>query len=258
MIIPVYKPLGASSHMLAAAVGRSRGEKATHTGTLDPMAEGVLVVLTGEDRFKKSQLSNVQKTYTFRMLFGVSTDTHDLLGIPTQVMKKNELDLSLKEITHKVETLLQEFSGEVEQVQPLFSAGRVGGKSFFEYGTQKQQIPLPTNTVTFLSNHVETIETLELEKLQNYLEDKIARVEGSFRQEEVLSAWKKVLLQLSSEADTHSLPLLTITSTVTKRTYIRALVRDISAKMALPATTFSIIRTKNGSFSIEDCVSNIV
>jgi tRNA pseudouridine55 synthase len=125
MLIPVYKPLGSSSHQLAKKVGETYGEKATHTGTLDPMAEGVLVVLTGEDRFKKTEYSHWQKTYQFKVLVGFETDTHDLLGL-------------IKNIDHKkinqpvFEKNLKSFIGRQQQLVPKFSAQRINGQSGFD------------------------------------------------------------------------------------------------------------------------------
>ena len=68
MILPIYQHQGSSSHMLARQVGQQYGEKATHTGTLDPMAEGVLIVLTGQDRFNKSKYTDWQKVYKIEEL----------------------------------------------------------------------------------------------------------------------------------------------------------------------------------------------
>lgn len=85
MIIPVYQPLGSSTHVLAQKVGKIYNSKATHTGTLDPMADGVILVLTGKDRFDKQIHTDAQKTYHFSILWGVQTDSLDLLGLIKKV-----------------------------------------------------------------------------------------------------------------------------------------------------------------------------
>ncbi len=108
MIIPVYKPLGSSTHLLAKKTGDIYQTKATHTGTLDPMANGVVVVLTAEDRFKKSKLANWKKTYEFEILWGATTDSHDLLGLITQT---SQAPVDLK----KLEEALHNFTGNITQ-----------------------------------------------------------------------------------------------------------------------------------------------
>src|SRR5690606_23625088 len=124
MIIPVYKPLGASTHQLAQTVGEHFGEKATHTGTLDPLAEGVVIVLTGPDRFRNSELSDWRKTYQFTVLFGVSTDSHDLLGLPTAVCQTAP---RVAVIENHLPAILSKLQAATTQVTPAFSAKRFQG-----------------------------------------------------------------------------------------------------------------------------------
>ena len=250
MIIPVFKPLGASSHQLAASIGKARGEKATHTGTLDPMAEGVLVVLTGEDRFKKSELADTKKTYDFSMLIGVSTDSHDLLGLSTKIADKLA---SLEEIVERMTTILPDFTGQQTQEQPLFSAGRKDGKSLFEFGAEGQEVDtLPTNTITISSLDILTVQVLPLAQIEREITQKIACVTGNFRQEAILSDWKKTLKTLKSNAITQ-LPHITFRTTVSKRTYIRGIVRDLAKKLDIAATTFTLNRIQNGPYTLADC-----
>lgn len=246
MIIPAYKPLGASSHQLAKQIGEKLGEKATHTGTLDPMAEGVLVVLTGEDRFQKTELANTEKKYRFSILFGIATDSHDLLGLPTAVAKE-KLDQ-----THLNERLTQSLAhmvGTTNQEQPVFSAGREGGKSFFDLGKQ-QQTPKQTkvNTITIHDVTCTKVQAISKKEVLAYQKKAIGHVVGDFRQDDILTAWEEKREELPE-----TLYVADCVATVSKRTYIRGIVRDVAEKLEIPATTFSIIRTKNGSFKLEDC-----
>ncbi|MCA9368753.1 MAG: hypothetical protein H6773_00150 [Pseudomonadales bacterium] len=246
MIIPVYKPLGASSHQLAAKIGLARGEKATHTGTLDPLAEGVLVVLTGEDRFKKVELSNTQKTYVFEIVFGLTTDTHDLLGLPTGIRKSQ---LELQNIETALKVALPGFLGKSQQLQPNFSAGRHNGKSFFELAKKNQNtFPKIKNSITIYSLTLVESSLISRKKLLEKHVERVSLVTGDFRQKEILAAWQRIAKQLPA-----MLPLFHLEATVSKRTYIRALVRDLSQTLTIPATTFSIVRLKNGAYSTEDC-----
>jgi tRNA pseudouridine55 synthase len=241
MIIPAYKPLGLSSHQLAKQIGDKHGEKATHTGTLDPMAEGVLVVLTGEDRFKKGEYSDWQKTYRFQILFGISTDSHDLLGITKNIdNKKINLD-NLKKI-------IPDFVGKQIQAVPSFSAQRVGGRSGFDLAKENKKFDLQKNNIEIFSlKIIDVLKDISNKELLKYINRTISLVEGDFRQQEILNNWKNILEKECS------LQLITLETVTSKRTYIRSLVNNIGQKLQTPATTFSIIRTQNGPFSIKDC-----
>ncbi|MCD8507164.1 hypothetical protein LRY58_02585 [Candidatus Woesebacteria bacterium] len=141
MIIPVYQPLGSSSHRLAADIGAQRQEKATHTGTLDPMAEGVLVVLTGEDRFQKSVYSKWPKVYEFSILWGLTTDTDDSLGLLTASPASWHKLPPTNHLAKQLQTLLPKFLGEQEQQVHAFSARRWQGQSSFDFARRGEPIP---------------------------------------------------------------------------------------------------------------------
>ena len=252
MIIPVYKPLGASSHQLAAQIGSFHAQKATHTGTLDPMAEGVLVVLTGEDRFKKKELATTNKEYHFTIIFGFQTDSHDLLGLQTKPAAKTKL--STQQIHQKLSTSISKYVGVAKQTQPLFSAGRLQGASLFDYGKAKITVTTPINTIHIKKLELLASEDLSIEKLWLECQERIGTVSGNFRQDECLASWKKALTA-RQRAGCTSVPRCALKATVTKRTYIRGLVRDLSEELDIPATTFSIVRTKNGPFTLSDCIT---
>ncbi|HEY5594701.1 MAG TPA: tRNA pseudouridine(55) synthase, partial [Nitrospiria bacterium] len=82
--MPVNKPIGITSHQVAIRLAETFGTVVTHTGSLDPMAEGVLVLLVGPEAKKRQvELQAVKKEYEFDLLFGFSTDSYDSLGLVT-------------------------------------------------------------------------------------------------------------------------------------------------------------------------------
>ncbi len=245
MIFPLYKPLGQSAHLLARAAGERRGEKATHTGTLDPMAEGVLLVLTGEDRFKKSSLSEYPKIYEFAALFGVSTDTNDLLGLITKTKKGK---FSLDEA--RLQTVARALVGKQQQRLPDFSAKRSGGESYFDLAKTGKKPPAAHEAIAIYSLELDKLKKISAKQLERAIVQKIKLVEGDFRQAEILDRWQQFFLQDAPE----SFWLASFTARVSKRTYIRALVRDLGSKLGIPVTTFSLVRTANGPYTIADCL----
>lgn len=251
MIIPVYKPLGASTHQLAAKVGAKYNEKATHTGTLDPMAEGIVVVLTGADRFSKEKYALWRKTYRFEVLFGITTDSLDLLGLPTQI-KPPQIESS--ELQKKLSLALPQFIGEYAQTLPDFSAKRLGGESYFDKAKRGELLPSTTELVTLFSLDFLSVRSASFIEVQREIKQKINLVTGDFRQSEIHRAWQDAfgLLQASSGPQLYIASFEAVTS---KRTYIRALVRDLSNSIGIPATTYSISRTRNGPYSLENCAT---
>lgn len=242
MIIPVYKPVGASTHLLAKKAGDIYQTKATHTGTLDPMADGVVVVLTAEDRFKKSELTDWKKTYEFEILWGISTDTHDLLGLTTKIGQKQ---INVKEL----EKILPKFTGAISQQLPKFSAQRISGESYFDQA--KKQIAFIPRSENIQIHSLELKNSYAINKLQlqNYIKSRVNLVKGNFRQPQILAKWQQAIPHLSEK-----LIVTKLITTTSKKAYIRSLVRDISKELSIPATTYSLTRTANGDYLIKDCI----
>ena len=250
MIIPLYQPQGSSSHLLAKAYGDSIGEKATHTGTLDPMAEGVLIILTGEDRFKKGELSDWHKHYQFEILWGVSTDSLDLLGLtlPSFESEIIEFNQIKDQVTDYLHMTINDFIGEYRQQMPNFSAKRIGGKSAFDLAKSGLEIKDTFTDVELFSAKVLGHREIDSEELLRMIEHKVDRVQGDFRQTQVMNNWHVYLNNLTNNYLISSVEIET-----SKRFYVRAFVRDLSQRLNIPATTFSIVRTQNGEYSIGDC-----
>lgn len=254
MIIPVYKEIGETTHSIAKKVGDFYNTKATHTGTLDPMASGVIVVLTDDDRFQKNK--NWSKIYEFEVLVGLSTDSHDLLGLSTSsIGKKNASKITeknLSELADNFNEILPKFVGKIKQKQPKFSAQRVGGKSGFELAKKNQNFELTENEVNVKSLKLIGQNVITADELENIIEQKINKVQGNFRQQEIIINWKKNIKKLIN-IGVENFPILKFRTEVSKRTYIRALVRDFENYLNIPMTTYSILRIKEGPYSIADC-----
>lgn len=121
-ILNVYKPAGMTSHGVVAALRRITGiRKIGHTGTLDPDAEGVLPVCIGRATKAADMLTASDKRYRADFQLGVQTDTQDLSGT---VLQRRAASVSRQALLD----VLQAFTGEIEQVPPMYSALKVGGQ----------------------------------------------------------------------------------------------------------------------------------
>lgn len=130
-IINVNKPSGITSFDVVRKLRRILHErKIGHTGTLDPLAEGVLVVCIGKATKLVQDIEGYEKTYTAGFELGYRTDTYDTEG---QIIEKREVNnISLG----KLENALKNFIGEIEQIPPMYSALKVDGKKLYELARQ--------------------------------------------------------------------------------------------------------------------------
>ena len=115
-----------------------------HTGTLDPMADGVLVLLVGRATKCERFLVCDSKEYVAGLKLGVTTDTEDITG---NILSKTD-SLPSKE---EVEKAVLSFVGEIEQTPPMYSAVKVGGKKLYEYAREGKEIERKARKITVFS-----------------------------------------------------------------------------------------------------------
>ncbi len=174
-------------------------KKIGHTGTLDPLATGVLVCLVGKYTKLVNTITSLDKEYIAEVRMGITTDTLDITG---QVLNQKEPKLTQDELIK----CLQSFVKEYEQTVPLYSAVKINGKKLYEYARNKEEIILPKRKVKIYS--------LELLEFNN----------ETFK----------------------------FKTRVSKGTYIRSLIKDICDSLNIYGTMQSLVRTKQGSFSLNE------
>lgn len=134
-LINVYKEPGYTSMDVVALLrGILRQKKIGHTGTLDPQAEGVLMVCLGNATKLCTFLEEKDKEYICRMLLGTTTDTEDTTG--NIVSNVSVEDLS----NENVESAIKSFVGDIKQVPPMYSALKKDGKKLYEFARQGIEI----------------------------------------------------------------------------------------------------------------------
>ena len=134
-IIVIDKPQGWTSHDVINFIRRRFNiKKAGHTGTLDPMATGVLVVLLGRCTKLAEKLMADKKEYKAGLTLGRCTDSQDRTGKTTKESPVPELKKS------DIEKALNKFKGRTEQVPPMVSALKVGGKTLYKLARQGKEI----------------------------------------------------------------------------------------------------------------------
>ena len=135
-VLVVDKPIGLTSHDVVQIIRKGTNiRRAGHTGTLDPRASGVLVILIGPAVRLSEYVSASDKRYQAVVRLGQSTDTYDADG---RVVSTSPVNITEEEF----EKALKQFIGEIEQVPPPYSAVKVKGKKAYEMAREGEEVEL--------------------------------------------------------------------------------------------------------------------
>ncbi len=141
-VLLVHKPTGMTSHDVVVVVRRKLGvRRIGHTGTLDPMAEGLLVLLVGAATKHQHVLQTHDKTYEATVQLGAQTETGDAEGAPVRSVPVPTLERG------RLEEVLREFTGSLSQTPPAFSAVKVAGRPAYWWARQHKPVTLEPRTV---------------------------------------------------------------------------------------------------------------
>jgi tRNA pseudouridine55 synthase len=211
----------------------------TYVGRLDPMAEGLLLALAGEECKQKEKYLGLDKEYEAEILWGVETDTYDILGKVRE--GKNEI---IKEQNIKI--VLEEFVQKRMQAYPPYSSKTVNGKQLFELA-RENDLPqeMPEREVEIFSIKIGNSKIIKNTELLEEIVRKINLVKGDFRQKEIERDWKKLL-----EGKLLEFMITPITVSCSSGTYIRSLAHEAGKKLGIGAIAFSIKRTKVGRYTL--------
>lgn len=142
-VLLVDKKTGLTSHDVVEKFRRrTKVKKAGHTGTLDPLATGLLVLCVGKATRLQAYLMGMEKTYEGTFQFGWATDSYDAAGEP--VGEEVERDVTAIDF----EPHLPQFRGEIDQMPPAFSAKKIGGVRAYELARKGQEVKLQPKRVT--------------------------------------------------------------------------------------------------------------
>ena len=198
-LIVINKPQNLTSRDVVNILNKKLNtKKIGHTGTLDPLATGVLVCLVGKYTKLVNLITAYDKEYIAQIKLGIKTDTLDITG--NIIEENNNINITKKQILE----VFKNFPKTYDQEVPIYSAKKVRGKKLYEYARSNIHITLPKTTVNIYS--------LELLDYTNNI--------------------------------------ITFKTTVSKGTYIRSLIKDICLKLNTIGTMNSLIRTKQGNFSL--------
>ena len=221
-IINVYKPSGITSNDVIYKVRAALGiKKLGHTGTLDPMAEGVLPILINRSTRIAEYLDWDLKTYKAAVRLGVRTDSLDITGNveetadPSGITETDVIGAFAKLMDSEAADAEAGFSGILDQIPPMTSAVRIEGRRLYEYVHQGDEIP---------------------EEIRERIRPRRVWIEN-LRIEDI------------------SLPEIRFSVTCSKGTYIRSISRDIGEILGCGAVLTELKRSASGAFTEENAVS---
>jgi tRNA pseudouridine55 synthase len=224
-------------------------DKMTYAGRLDPLASGVLLVLVGEECKNKEKYLGLDKEYKLEVLFGVATDTQDVLGLIKSVSR-----LSLDINRGLVENSLPKFIGKFIQDYPAYSSKTVKGKSLFflaKAGKIDSVKDWPTKEVEIYKIELLGWQDEKTEDVSNLIQEKIKSVKGDFRQVEILANWDKYF----RNNNLLNYSILKLKVTCSSGAYMRSLAEKIGQEFGMPALALNIVRTRLGKYRIKDSLN---
>ena len=170
-IILINKPKEWTSHDIVNKVKKILNEKVGHTGTLDPMATGVLPLLVGKGTLCSKYLINHNKTYKVKLELGKKTDTADTEG---KIVEEKEVTNKMLEKT-VIKEVLNKFLGKQEQIPPIYSAIKVNGKKLYEYARKGKTVKIKPRQIEIYS-----IELLSIDKKLKQIEFEVSCSKGTY------------------------------------------------------------------------------
>ena len=229
----------------------------TYAGRLDPMAEGQLMILIGDECKEKDKFLNLNKEYEVEVLFGIKTDTYDALGI-VEERPLHDTEIRLSKIGSLMnQEYLNKYIGKFVQQYPPYSSKTLGGKQLHELarsGSLPEEMPTREveiysiemvnsgrSSLNTLGDSVLYISFINSENLLATISSRIRLVKGDFRQVKIVEAWTKLL-----ENSEMVWPLVKIRVRCSSGTYMRSLADRIGQDLGVGAIALSINRTKIG------------
>lgn len=235
----------------------------SYAGRLDPLAEGLLLVLVGDENKKREEYLHLDKVYEFDTLFGVTSDTGDIFGILNYDPSMSEPQYTEKTSRTHIELGMEKLKGNQEFVYPIYSSKTVYGIPLFQlakdglvhdgYITFKhsdgciEYVPLPTRKVTVHSLFLEQEYTVSLSDFVEKCNKALSIVSGEFRYDDIKKSLECVLA-----SKIERFKVCTIRCTSSSGTYMRTLAEHIGKHIGVPSLAYRIKRVSVGEYSLSD------
>jgi tRNA pseudouridine55 synthase len=243
----IDKPVGPGSTDIVSKVKRALRDggypkvKVGHGGTLDPLASGVLPVALGEATKLAGRMLDADKVYDFTVRFGEQTDTLDAEGVVVATSDVRPSPVQVK-------VVLPLFTGEIEQVPPVYSALKVDGKRAYDLARAGAEVEMKTRRVTVYSLKLLPGTGRGTSEAGGGAGDGATGAGGAGPSTTACGGGPP-------PPQGEELEAVTLRARVSKGTYIRSLARDIAAALGTVGSVTMLRRTKAGPFTLEGAIS---
>ncbi|MDD5165200.1 MAG: hypothetical protein PHG25_01525 [Candidatus Pacebacteria bacterium] len=248
-------PLEALEH-LRHEKGIDSSVPMTYAGRLDPMAEGLLLILIGDECKMKDQYLGLDKEYEVEILLGIGSDTADVLGKIIQGGQILDVRFENQRKTQKIsEEIIQKqlnnLVGKRTEKYPAYSSKPVNGKPLFEHAKSGSldDIEMPKKEIEVYSIDFLGQQEISKKELMKIIIERIQKVKGNFRQEEIVDSWKQVIKAGGTTQEYFQVIKLKVHSS--SGAYMRTLAEKLGESLGIHALALSIKRTKIGDFILQ-------
>jgi len=243
-ILIIDKPAGLTSHDVVSRLRRIlKTKRIGHTGTLDPFATGVLVMLVGQATRLAQFLDKDAKSYEAIVRLGFETDTGDGTGSP-----KPKVQSSKFVFNDELENVLDEFRGEIEQTPPMYSAKKIAGQKLYELARRGIEVERKPVQVTIYELELIQPQRTQRARRKIKIETEDQKLTTEDRQPDNLKpeTWDLGLNEILDFG---------LRVSCSAGTYIRTLAEDIGRKIGVGAHLASLRRIAAGKFDLSKAVT---
>jgi tRNA pseudouridine(55) synthase len=206
-------------------------EKLSYAGRLDPMAEGEMLIIVGDENKSREKYLGFDKEYVAIFIIGTKTDSGDVLGIT----EDKEMNIQ-KSDDEKIKSEISKLLEIKKQKYPWFSGKTVAGiKLFDHFKSGNVDIERPTRDVEIKKAEFIRSEMVYIEKIKEYIFTSIKSVKGDFRQDKIIESWEKFFQNSNTE-----MQIFEVSFIVSSGTFIR----DFTNNFSFPVTLLKLNRTK--------------
>ncbi|MFA5990732.1 MAG: hypothetical protein WC794_00600 [Candidatus Doudnabacteria bacterium] len=286
-IYNIYKPIGLTPLQALEAFRKQAklpaGLKMSYAGRLDPLAEGVLIIISGDKLKEKDKFLKLNKTYRAQILFGVATDTFDLMGkitspfranasergIPdkrslgctrdgnteTGVRGKNQKEILLTganlPTVDKIKREMKNLVGNIVLPIPPYSSVPINGKPSFMHARAGELSlkNIQSREMKILKITFEGFKTISAQAVLKSAQQKISKVSGDFRQKEILKLWKQKL-----SGKSFNFKIINMEISCASGTYIRSIAHQLGTQLNCPALLYHLTRQKVGRYNTKSSI----
>ncbi len=247
-IYNTYKPVGLTPLQALEAFRKQAklpaGLKMSYAGRLDPLAEGVLILICGDKLKEKDKFLKLNKTYQAQILFGVATDTFDLMG---KILK---VDANLPPVD-KIKKMVKNLVGNIILPIPPYSSVPINGKPSFMYARAGDLSlkNIQSREMKILKITLEGYENISAHMVLKSAQQKINKVSGDFRQKEILKLWKQ-----KAPGKFVNFKILKLKINCASGTYIRSIAHQLGTQLNCPALLYHLTRQKVGRYNIKSSI----